>query len=610
MAPIKSTRPGRLLLALLALVIALAVVAFWPGTDHSVHLGLDLRGGTQITLQPKPVTPGATITDDELQQTVAILRQRVDGLGVAESEVAIQGSGSGATIVVSVPGVGQDRLLQLVQRTALLDFRPVWQLGAPNPLSATAAAAAVASAQAASVRASASPTITSAKASSPSASSQISTAAASPTVSPSPKSGSALATASPIPSASPSVSVTGPPVGANRGGTSIVQSSTNSTAYQTKLAQLDCTNPIVYKGGTPDNPTMWLGTCAQDGSAKYNLEPAFIRGTNVTGASAVMNQNGIGWVVNLDFDSAGAKALADASQRLSALPDCGTSGASPCNAFAIVLDGTVVSAPRFNSAILGGSAQIEGNFNSQQANDLANVLKYGALPVTLTPVDVSSVSPTVGNDQLRAGIIAGLLGLALVMLYLLFYYRALGLVAIASLVIAGAVTYLSFIVLSKTIGLSLSLAGVAGAIVAIGITADTFIVYFERLRDELRDGRSLRAAADSGWVRARRTLLAADFVSILAAAVLYFISVGSVRGFAFVLGLTTIIDIIVAFWFTHPIVVWISRTGWMQRGSRLTGVDARRMAGTSAARELTAKSKRRSTVEESPQTGDDEGEMA
>jgi len=196
----------------------------------------------------------------------------------------------------------------------------------------------------------------------------------------------------------------------------------------------------------------------------------------------------------------------------------------------------------------------------------------------LEPVDVTSISPTVGNDQLRAGILAGLLGLVLVMIYLLIYYRALGLAAIASLIVAGVMLYLTLVVMGKAIGLTLTLAGVAGAIVAIGITADSFIVYFERIRDEIREGRSLRQACDSGWVRARRTLLAADFVSILAAVVLYVLSVGSVRGFAFVLGLTTVIDIIVAFWFTHPLVVLMGRTSWMQNASRWTGLSTSRLA--------------------------------
>ncbi len=546
MAPPATTKPLRALIALAVIMLGLIAWAFWPGTDSTVRLGLDLQGGTQVILLPKPVSDGASITDEQLQQTVAIIRQRVDGLGVAEAEVTTQGSGDGAAIVVSVPGTSQDRLVDLVQKTALLDFRPVYSIDNPAPVPTAAP----------SDSASASPTASSAASASPAASA----ASASPAASP---------------AASPSASA---PIGT----TDIVQAPENSPEFQAGVATLDCTNPEAYSGGTPDDPALWLGTCDQTGTVKYTLEPAFIKGTNVTGASAVLPQGGVGWVVSLEFDGEGAKALGDASTTLSALPDCGQ-GASPCNAFAIVLDGVVTSAPRFNEPILGGQAQIEGNFTAQEANDLANILKYGALPVTLEAVDITSVSPTVGSEQLRAGLLAGLLGLVLVMVYLIVYYRALGVVAMISLILAAGISYLVFVVMSKSIGLTLTLAGVAGAIVAIGITADSFIVYFERIRDEIREGRTLRQACASGWVRARRTLLAADFVSLLAAVVLYLLSVGSVRGFAFVLGLTTVIDVLVAFWFTHPIVVLLGRAGWMQRGSRWTGLDPDRLGAPSMA---------------------------
>ncbi len=573
--PPSSSRPGRLLAALAVLIIALATWAFWPGTEHTIRLGLDLQGGTQVILQPHSVTEGAAITEEQLQQTVAIIRQRVDGLGVSEAEVTTQGTGSGAVIVVSVPGVAQDRVVELVQRTALLDFRPVWAVYNPTPTVDPSASPSASASESASPSTSASPS----PSASPAASSAASPSAAA--------SGSPAASASP--SASPSATDTPAP---------LIQAADNTPEFQQQIAALDCTNPLNYTGGRPDNPELWLGTCEKAGAAKYNLQPAFIQGTNVTNANAVLPQNGVGWVVSLEFDSEGASALAKASTELTALPECGTAGANPCNAFAIVLDGVVVSAPRFNEAILGGSAQIEGNFTAQEAKDLANVLKYGALPVTLEPVDITTVSPTVGADQLHAGIVAGLLGLALVALFLLLYYRALGIVAVASLVIAGLISYLAFVILSKTIGLTLSLAGVAGAIVAIGITADSFIVYFERIRDEIREGRTLRVAMDTGWIRARRTLLAADFVSLLAAIVLYVLSVGSVRGFAFVLGLTTLIDVLVAFWFTHPVAVLLGRSPWMQRGSRWTGVDAAHVGASNTAGTTTARSKRRSTSQE------------
>lgn len=555
MAPPATSKPGRSLIALIVLLVGGIVWAFWPGTDSSVRLGLDLQGGTQVILVPQPVVEGTEITEEQLAQTVEIIRARVDGLGVAEAEVTTQGSGNSAAIVVAVPGVGQDRVVELVQRTALLNFRPVWNVLSPLPAEPVAE-----------------------EATGEEAAEDGSTDEATADGATTEDDGTVSDESS-----------------ADQGGVrsaEIVQAAEYTPEFQSEVDALNCVDPVNLAGGTPDNPLEWLGACDQTGVQKYVMEPAFIEGVNVTDANAQLTQQGIGWVVTLEFDSEGAGALADASTELSALPECGT-GATPCNAFAIVLDGVVVSAPRFNEPILGGQAQIEGDFNAQEARDLANVLKYGALPVTLEVVDITSVSATVGGDQLRAGIIAGLIGLALVSVYLLLYYRVLGLVAVMSLAVAAALLYLFVVIFSKTIGLTLTLAGVAGAIVAVGITADSFIVYFERMRDELRDGRSLRQACDSGWVRARRTLLAADFVTLLAAVVLYFLSIGSVRGFAFILGLTTVIDLIIAFWFTHPVVVLLGRRKFMQGGSKWTGLDPERLGGHSAADTLAGRSRRK-----------------
>jgi preprotein translocase subunit SecD len=554
-APPATSKPGRSLIALIVLLVGGIVWAFWPGTDSSVRLGLDLQGGTQVILVPQPVVEGTEITEEQLAQTVEIIRARVDGLGVAEAEVTTQGSGNSAAIVVAVPGVGQDRVVELVQRTALLNFRPVWNVLSPLPAEPVAE-----------------------EATGEEAAEDGSTDEATADGATTEDDGTVSDESS-----------------ADQGGVrsaEIVQAAEYTPEFQSEVDALNCVDPVNLAGGTPDNPLEWLGACDQTGVQKYVMEPAFIEGVNVTDANAQLTQQGIGWVVTLEFDSEGAGALADASTELSALPECGT-GATPCNAFAIVLDGVVVSAPRFNEPILGGQAQIEGDFNAQEARDLANVLKYGALPVTLEVVDITSVSATVGGDQLRAGIIAGLIGLALVSVYLLLYYRVLGLVAVMSLAVAAALLYLFVVIFSKTIGLTLTLAGVAGAIVAVGITADSFIVYFERMRDELRDGRSLRQACDSGWVRARRTLLAADFVTLLAAVVLYFLSIGSVRGFAFILGLTTVIDLIIAFWFTHPVVVLLGRRKFMQGGSKWTGLDPERLGGHSAADTLAGRSRRK-----------------
>lgn len=572
MAPPATSKPGRSLIALVVLLIGSAVWAFWPGTDSSVRLGLDLQGGTQVIMVPEPVVEGAEITEEQLAQSVEIIRARVDGLGVAEAEVTTQGSGDSAAIVVSVPGVGQDRVVELVQRTALLNFRPVWNVLSPFPADPAAEEGAGADPAA-----------------------DAATDAEDTTVDEAAASGTATNDAAVAETAAESPAESTEADSADQAGArsaEIVQAAEYSPEFQVEVDALNCLDPVNLAGGTPDNPEQWLGACDQSGAQKYVMEPAFIQGVNVTDANAQLTQQGIGWVVTLEFDSEGAGALADASTELSALPECGT-GATPCNAFAIVLDGVVVSAPRFNEPIIGGQAQIEGDFNAQEARDLANVLKYGALPVTLEVVDVTTVSATVGGDQLRAGIIAGLVGLGVVSLYLLLYYRLLGLVAVASLAVAAALLYLSVVIFSKTIGLTLTLAGVAGAIVAVGITADSFIVYFERMRDELRAGRTLRQACDSGWIPARRTLLAADFVTLLAAVVLYFLSVGSVRGFAFILGLTTVIDLIMAFWFTHPIVVLLGRTKLMQSGSKLTGLDPDRIGGHSAIESLAGRSARK-----------------
>ncbi len=490
-------RPWRSLIVLAILVVGLCTWAFWPGTEHTPRLGLDLKGGTQVILVPKPVSGTGSVSEDALKQSVEIIRQRVNAFGVAEAEVTTQSSGDGAAIVVSVPGVNKKEIAEKISQTALLDFRAVATILAPAPE---------------------------------------------------------------VPPATPST-LQAPVQG----------ESDADPALADAVANLDCTNPANRQGGRPDDPTKWIVTCDKDGAAKYVLQPAFLRGSNVTDAQASLpQQGGGGWQVDLTFDDEGAKSLAETSSTLVALP-------SPQNQFGIVLDGLVQSAPVFQSAIIGGKAQITGTFSVDEAKNLANVLRYGALPVTLTVAEASTISPTLGTDQLKAGLLAGAIGLILVGLYLLVYYRALGLVAVFSLVVAALLTYTTFVVLGRSIGLALTLAGVAGAIVAIGITADSFIVYFERIRDEVRDGRTLRSAADTGWLRARHTILAADFVSLLAAAILYFISIGNVRGFAFVLGLTTIIDVIVAFLFTRPLVSLFARSRWFNKGGALTGVSASRL---------------------------------
>lgn len=543
-APTARPKPWRPLLALLVIIIGLAVWTFWPGQESTPRLGLDLQGGTQVILIPNQAEGTAEITDDQLQQTVEIIRQRVNGFGVAEADVAIQGSGNDAAIVVSVPGVNQREIAEQLSQTALLDFRPVSTIVEPGVIDPNTLQPAEATTEKKTK-----------KTKKNSASGEATFAETSPSPSPT-ETTAADATES---------DVLVPPVEGD---------AADDPALEDALLNLDCTTEASRQGGKPDNPDKWIVTCDREGTGKYLLEPAFIKGTSITNASAELAQGGAGWVVNLEFDGEGADALSEISNRLVSLP-------APQNQFGIVLDGLVVSAPYFQQPINDGRAQISGNFTPEEAKNLAQVLKFGALPLTLDIASVETVTPTLGADYLRVGLIAGALGLGLVVLYLLLYYRALGIVAVVSLIIAAILTFLVFVILGRTVGLALTLAGVAGAIVAIGITADSFVVYFERIRDEIREGRSLRAACDAGWERARNTVLAADFVSLLAALVLYFLSVGAVRGFAFVLGLTTLMDVMVAFMFTRPMVTLLARNKWFTSGHPMTGLDPRRLGVTS-----------------------------
>jgi preprotein translocase subunit SecD len=487
--PIKTTsRPVRTLAILALVLVAMTGLVFVQGAT-SVKLGLDLRGGTSVTLQPR-IAPGeeGSITNEAIDQAVAIIRQRVNSLGVAESEVAAQGTGTSRQIVISVPGDTGRRVVDLVGQTAELRFRQVLATGA----------------------------------------------GASSVVDPS---------ATPVAGVTPEVNA--------------------------QFASFDCTLAENRQGTGTDLPSETIVACDRAGLTKYILGPAEVLGRQISEASAGLDtQSGSAWFVSLTFNSEGTSAFAAVTSRVTSLPE-------PNNQLAIVLDGLVVSAPRINEAIPSGTAQITGSFTQLEAKDLANVLKYGALPLAFDRGEVQQVSPTLGADQLDAGLIAGALGLALVVIFTLAYYRVLGFVTVGSLAIAGLMLYLLFLLLGEWIGFTLTLAGIAGAIVAIGVTADSFIVYFERVRDEMREGRSLRTAVETGWIRARRTILIADFVSLIAAVLLYFFAVGGVRGFAFTLGLTTVIDLIIIFVFTKPALVLVSRMKFFNSGHRLSGFSSK-----------------------------------
>lgn len=323
---------------------------------------------------------------------------------------------------------------------------------------------------------------------------------------------------------------------------------------------------------------------ACDGSGvKYVLGPPIVRGTELKSPSAALSSTNNQWVVTFNLNGAGSKAFGDKTTQMvnSYYNSASGNETSVLDQFAIVLDGKVVSAPFVQQAITGGSGQISGNFTQKSATNLANVLKYGALPLSFNSQTIQSVSAQLGSQQLDAGLIAAAVGLLLVVFYSFFYYRGLALVSVFSLATAASLSWLAVILLGKYQGYSLTLAGVAGLIVAIGITADSFVVFFERLRDEVREGRTLRAAVERGWTRARRTILVSDTVSFLAALLLYIFAIGDVKGFAFTLGLTTLIDIVVVFLFTKPMVTLLARTTFYSSGRPLSGLDPARLGARS-----------------------------
>lgn len=572
------SRPGRSLTALVVLIASIygliAAGVIWSDAQWTPKLALDLEGGTQIILKPI-LTEGESgqITPENLAEAVNIIRQRVDGSGVAEAEVTTQGD---QNIVVSIPGKNPDQdTIELVQAAAQLQFRAVLVAEATGiTVTPTATGSPTPSPSgSASVSPSASPAATP----SPSA-----TTSPGQTVKPAPtQSGNGknipawavrpqAATTTPTPTPTPSATGATP----TPSGTATPNGSDPSWVtpeVQAEFAAETCTDLTKFQGTTPD-PTKPLVTCSDDGTEKYILGPAEVLGTNISGASAVIGTNDQGfstgqWEVNLEFDSTGTEQFRDVTSRLAGLT-------GDTNRFAIVLDGVVISAPTTNERIPNGQARISGNFTQETAQRLASQLKFGALPISFRTETIEQISALLGAEQLRNGLIAGLLGLILVVVYSLFQYRALGFVTVASLLVVGVITYGLIVLLGWRQGYRLSLPGVAGLIVSIGVTADSFIVYFERIRDEVRDGKSLPVAVEQAWVRARRTIIVSDAVSFLAAVVLYTLAVGGVRGFAFTLGLTTIVDLIVVFLFTKPMVTLLSRTHFFASGHKLSGFDA------------------------------------
>ena len=342
---------------------------------------------------------------------------------------------------------------------------------------------------------------------------------------------------------------------------------------------------VGYQNTTPyNNPDVQVVACGSVGQGqwgKFALDVAKVRGTEVTAASAGVSTTSNQWQVNLTLNGQGAAAFSTLTSRLYndyyAAGQSGDQNSAVLNQVAVTLDGNVVSSPQIVGAIPGGNAQITGNFTQAEATQLQNELKFGSVPLDLKTLFVSSVSAQVGRDQLDAGLIAAAIGLLLVVVYAFLYYRGLGLVSVCSLLIAGTITYLAVVLLSLYQNFTLELAGIAGLIVAIGITADSFVVYFERLRDEVREGKQLRPAVESGWKRARRTILVSDTVSFLAALLLYYFAIGEVKGFAYTLGLTVLVDVVVVFGFTKPMVTLLARTKFFGNGHPMSGLDPARL---------------------------------
>jgi preprotein translocase subunit SecD len=575
----KSARPGRRLI-IFAMVVAALYAGVALGGVWKPKLGLDLQGGTRITLEASTAS-GESVTAQNLEEARGIIDQRVNGTGVAEAEVGTQGNNN---IVVEIPGQNRQDLVDTVKQTAQLRFRLVAAVAPGQPQPQPSASPSATGSASPSGSPSASPGAgPSGKASvSPSASTSASpkgralssglVRADQPAAKPSP-----AATDGPTPSPEPAPAPTAVPSDAPAGpqitakGAPVDQPlkwmDDPGNAWMQRFAKFTCPKGEVA-APVADIKSRPLVTCDQDGN-KYLLSAALIEGTQLTKATAGIPAQQVQWVVNLTFDKTARATFATVTRTIANVSSQITGQQKQ---FAIVLDGRVISAPTVNGVIPNGQAEISGNFSQTEAQNLANSLKYGALPLKFKVPVVTTEGPTLASDQLQAGLIAGAVGLGLVMIYCLLYYRGLGLVVVASLAIAGVVTYAIVLAMSEAVNFTLTLPGIAGLIVAVGITADSFIVYFERIRDEMRGGKSMRVAVETGWVRARATCLAADTVSLLAAVVLYIFSIGVVKGFAFALGISTVIDLVVFFLFTKPMVSWLATFPFFYNGHKLSGL--------------------------------------
>ena len=571
--------PARYLSVFLLLLVGVYLLVFLTGDKRAAtKLGIDLQGGTRVTLTAR--TPdGSAPSREALAQAQQIISARVNGLGVSGSEVVVDGD----NLVITVPGNDGNEARNLGQ-TARLYVRPVLnsmpaQSGEPKPAPRQPAGTPPGAPPGPGGPAPGQPAPTGQPApappgAAPPAGAPAAPAPGQPGAQPRPYPQDPPPTPSPAPAPAPGPSPAPAPAPApGAPGESPADQPAppdprkdlaERISYEKKWRQSDrqgiqflalqfqatrCDKEDILAGN--DDPNLPLVTCSTDHKAAYLLAPSIISGDQIENATSGMNQRGIGYVVDVQFRPAAANTWADFTAA-----HIGTQTA-------FTLDSQVVSAPLIQEAIPGGRTQITGGdppFTAATARQLANVLKYGSLPLSFQSSEAQTVSATLGLTSLRAGLIAGAIGLVLVLLYSLLYYRVLGLLTALSLTASGAMVFAILVLLGRYINYTLDLAGIAGLIIGIGTTADSFVVFFERIKDEIREGRSFRSAVPRGWVRARKTIVSGNTVTFLAAAVLYFLAIGQVKGFAFTLGLTTILDLVVVFLVTWPLLYLASKS--------------------------------------------------
>ncbi len=548
--------PARYLSVFLLMLVGVYLLVFLTGDKRAAtKLGIDLQGGTRVTLTAR--TPdGSAPSREALAQAQQIISARVNGLGVSGSEVVVDGD----NLVITVPGSDGSEARNLGQ-TARLYIRPVL-----NSMPAQSAQPKPAAQQPAGTPPGAPPGPGGPAPAQPPPPGQPAPGGQ-PGAQPRPYPQEPPPTPSPVPPAP--APAPGAPAGevppadqpapadprkdlADRIADEKKWRQSTRQGIQFLALQFQatrCDKEDILAGN--DDPNLPLVTCSTDHKVAYLLAPSIISGDQIENATSGMNQRGVGYVVDLQFKSAAANTWADFTAA-----HIGTQTA-------FTLDSQVVSAPLIQEAIPGGRTQITGGdppFTASTARQLANVLKYGSLPLSFQSSEAQTVSATLGLTSLRAGLIAGAIGLVLVLLYSLLYYRVLGLLTALSLTASGAMVFAILVLLGRYINYTLDLAGIAGLIIGIGTTADSFVVFFERIKDEIREGRSFRSAVPRGWVRARKTIVSGNAVTFLAAAVLYFLAIGQVKGFAFTLGLTTILDLVVVFLVTWPLIYLASKS--------------------------------------------------